>query len=64
MYFSVSLFRMRFQAALSNNDWIAAYDDLIIIQDEKGGASSMAFRSMVSVKSDTKQQKYKKITKV
>lgn len=48
---------MRFLAALSNNDWIVGYDDLIIIQDEKGAASSMAFRSMASVNSDSKKQK-------
>ena len=53
---------MRFLAALSNNDWIVNYDDLIIIQDDKGAASSMAFRSMVSMKSDTKKQKYEQIT--
>ena len=48
---------MRFIAALSNNDWVVNYDDLIIIQDDKGGASSMAFRSMLSMKSDSKKQK-------
>ena len=54
---------MRFLAALSNNDWIATYDDLIVVQDDKGGASSMAFRSMASVKSDSKKQKYEKNSK-
>lgn len=48
---------MRFQAALANNDWIANYDDIIILQDDKGAASSMAFRSMISMKSDQKKQK-------
>lgn len=49
---------MRFQAALANNDWIVNYDDIIILQDQKAAASSMAFRSMVSMKSDQKKQKY------
>ena len=41
-------------AALANNDWIVDYDDLIITQDNKNAASSMAFRSMVSMKGDEK----------
>ena len=48
---------MKFRAALANNDWMVDYNDVIIITDQKGGASSMAFRSMVSVQADKGRQK-------
>ena len=52
-----TLHRMKYRAALANNDWMVDYNDVIIITDEKGGASSMAFRSMVSVQADKGRQK-------
>ena len=48
---------MKFRAALANNDWIVDYNDVIIVSDDKGGASSMAFRSMVSMAADEQKQK-------
>ncbi len=48
---------MKFRAALANNDWIVDYNDVIIVLDEKGGASSAAFRSMVSMQADNQRQK-------
>ena len=55
--FSLSSARMKFRAALANNDWMVSYGDVIILSDEKGGASSMAFRSMVSMAGDEQKQK-------
>ena len=48
--------RMKFRAALANNDWMVDYADVIIMADEKG-ANSMAFRSMVSMAGDKQKQK-------
>lgn len=52
---------MKFRAALANNDWIVDYNDVIIVTEEKGGASSAAFRSMVSIQADNQRQKYMEI---
>ena len=49
--------RMKFRAALANTDWIVDYNDVIISADDKGAASSMAFRSMVSLHGDAQKQK-------
>jgi len=48
---------MKFRAALASNDWIVDYNDVIIVADDKGGANSMAFRSMVSLHADSQRQK-------
>ena len=48
--------RMKFRAALANNDWMVDYGDVVIMSDEKG-ANSMAFRSMVSMAGDKQKQK-------
>ena len=48
---------MKFRAALANTDWIVDYNDVIIVADDKGAASSMAFRSMVSLHADAQKQK-------
>ena len=50
------VYRMKFRAALANNDWVVDYGDVIIMADEKG-ANSMAFRSMVSMAGDKQKQK-------
>ena len=56
-------YRMKFRAALANNDWIVDYNDVIIVLDEKGGASSAAFRSIVSIQADSQRQKCVKLAK-
>ena len=50
------LFRIRFRAALANNDWIVDYNDIVIISDEKGALSSVALRSMTSAASRDNQK--------
>ena len=47
---------MKFRAALANNDWMVNYSDVIIMSNDKG-ATSMAFRSMVSMAGDKQKQK-------
>ena len=47
---------MKFRAALANNDWIVNYADVDISTGE-AGATSMAFRSMVSLNADAQRQK-------
>ena len=48
--------RMKFRAALANNDWIVIYADVSMVTEE-AGAASMAFRSMVSLHADQQRQK-------
>ena len=48
--------RMKFRAALANNDWIVNYADVVINTGDVG-ANSMAFRSMVSIHADQQRQK-------
>ena len=47
---------MKFRAALANNDWIVTYADVVMVTEE-AGATSMAFRSMVSLHADQQRQK-------
>ena len=48
---------MKFRAALANNDWIVDFNDVILVSEGGGMASSMAFRSMVSIQGDQQKEK-------
>ena len=49
--------RMRFRAELASNDWIIDYNDVVLSAGGAGAASSVAFRSMVSMASDQMKKK-------
>ena len=49
--------RMRFRAELASNDWIIDYNDVILSSSGGAAASSVAFRSMVSLGSETMKKK-------
>ena len=48
---------MRFRAELASNDWIIDYNDVVLSAGGAGAASSVAFRSMVSMASDQMKKK-------
>ena len=49
--------RMRFRAELASNDWIVDYNDVTLSSTGGAAASSVAFRSMVSLASESNKKK-------